>query len=409
MERAPGKLADLTLVSKYYPVANYSYPQKSPTRAHPRASHRSHSQCSSNTAASSSHGRESPGSEGSAPGLIMEDPADSESSCDEDGQYHAHMSRLWDTFWRSKPATKPGDCIALPGKQYPALIPSPHRAHRKEQSLGHGGPSPPAWPLRNSSTERTPPTSDAAALPKPASTIDVVRQPAVPAHMDSKRQQSRPQSSHVSLKPLRPPRPAEALLPWSVPVFAMSDHHAIHSENDDDDDPSSISPTATTTSCRPATFHDTSCPPQSWDEASLSHRPSGCTIYSVVSHSAAHLPAPEIRPSPPRAPRHSRSTATLLPRHLELEQEQPPPPFSASVFEDDSDDEAEAYHHGRRFFSFHHHRRSESDHKRSRSGRSCSAVTALLLPAQDEENRSPSQQKRHGRDVFGRILGRKNR
>src|SRR5688572_33073674 len=102
MERS-SKLADLTLVAKYYPVANYSYPRKDGSRSSTPTTHRS-----------------SLGSEGSAPGLIDDD---SEVSLDDDYQYNSHATEIWDTFWQPERIKCEED--AHPKKQYPALLPSP--------------------------------------------------------------------------------------------------------------------------------------------------------------------------------------------------------------------------------------------------------------------------------------------
>nr|CEG04144.1 unnamed protein product [Fusarium clavum] len=93
MERS-SKLADLKLVSKYYPVTNYSYPQQ-PERP------------SQYVRSRFSNDRASLGSEGSSPSLI-DDRTDSEVSLDDDYQYHAHGAELWDSFWlpnSSRPIT----------------------------------------------------------------------------------------------------------------------------------------------------------------------------------------------------------------------------------------------------------------------------------------------------------------
>ncbi|KAG5936560.1 hypothetical protein E4U53_000206 [Claviceps sorghi] len=393
MERASSKLADVTLLSTCYPVANYSYPRKSPTGTSFSTSPRSRSRCSSIT--SRFHGRESLGSEESAPGLI-EDPAESEASCDDDDQYLADMTQLWDTFWRSQSPSKEADCIAVPSEQYPALIPSPQK---RQQSRAYDGQTSPAWPLPNASSSPTPqrqsrkPAARYSVFPKPSAP----RPPAstLPAATHSpaacRRPQTRPQSSHKSGKPLRPPRPAQGLLtpciqrPPFVPVsFIMSDFTIQKNED--------LSPISPTSCFRPAT-PDNEKPRGSWDGPSSS-RPYTCTIYSVISKSATHLPVPEIRPSPSRAPRPSKSIAALPTCRFEQEPH--------SVFEDDSDDEAGECP-GKKFFSF--HKRTNSVHKRWRNR----ANTMSVVPSRDELHRPPFQQKRHGRDVFGRLLGRRSR
>lgn len=392
MDRSSGKLVDLTLVSKYYPVANYSYPRKdstSPTSPTFPIS----SRYSSN---SSSRGRESLGSEGSAPGLI-EDRTDSEVSVDDDYQYHAHTAELWDSFWPHRESTKTNlDSFPAPNKQYPALMPSP-RVKKQYTCLGERIPS--SWPLATGSAapSRTQTRKAAATyspfpkLPSPPPTKNL---PPIPVPKD--KNPSRPSTSG-GRTPVRPPRPAEALLAPCmqhiafVPVSSAVADYIIQ-------DPSPVSPTD---DCRRPR---TSCgqrPRKTADEASLNRR-SHCTIYSVISHSATHLPVPEIRPSPPRAPRHFKSFAALPRVQTEQLAQEP-----HSVFEDDSDCEDG---HSRKFFSF--HKRSDSTYKRRRN-RSNTTPTAQQKCA--EKNDTPflsstsTHQKRHGHDVFGRLLGRRSR
>ncbi|KAG5926720.1 hypothetical protein E4U42_003022 [Claviceps africana] len=397
MERASSKPADVTLLSACHSVANYSYPRKS-TGASFSMSPRSRSRCSSTT--SQFQGRESLGSEESAPGL-MEDPGDSEVSCDDDDHYLTEMTQLWDSFWRNQSPSKGADYVAVPSEQYPALIPSPHK---RRPSRSHAGQATPAWPLPNASPSSTPqrqsikPAARYSVFPKTAAAAAAAVRPPTSRSLSTtqsraacRRQQTRPQSSHKTGKPLRPPRPAEGLLtpciqrPRFVPVsFIMSDFTIQKNED--------LSPVSPTSRPRPATSSDDKVR-GSWDGPSGS-RPYACTIYSVISKSATHLPVPEIRPSPSRAPRPSKSVAALPTCRFE--------PEPHSVFEDDSDDEA-GESPGKKFFSF--HKRAHSDHKRWRNR----ANTMSVVPSQGELHRPLLQQKRHGRDVFGRILGRRSR
>lgn len=399
MERNSGKLVDLALVSKYYPVANYSYPRKGSTSTTSTSCY-NNSRCSSNA---STRGRESLGSEGSAPGLI-EDRTDSEVSMDDDYQYHAHTAELWDSFWPPHRASfkRSGETTLLPNKQYPALIPSPHR---KKPSLSRGEKEPPAWPLPNRSSP--PPQSRTrkaaatySAFPKPAFPPPSRNLQPVPIRNGQLLQKRPSTSCGTSYKPQRPRRPAETLLtpciqhPVFVPVSCAMSDFTVQKDKD-------LSPISPTDCHRPRTSYDHG-PRKSLDQG-CSNRRSNCTIYSVISHSATHLPVPEIRPSPARAPRHFKSLATLSPS-------QEP----HSVFEDDSDSEEE---HSRKFFSF--HKRSDSDHKRRRNRSNTTPhqrlVTTALehdTPSKDESrpmSATSSHQKRHGHDMFGRLLGRRSR
>ncbi|KAH6686938.1 hypothetical protein F5X68DRAFT_191140 [Plectosphaerella plurivora] len=95
-------------------------------------------------------GRTSCGSDGSTPSLI-EDKTDSEVSHDDDYQYHASTSQLWDSFWAGQkaegararmhhgPAQNRPPTKAAPDQgtttRYPALIPSPHIKRTKKTSV----------------------------------------------------------------------------------------------------------------------------------------------------------------------------------------------------------------------------------------------------------------------------------
>ncbi|OLN96399.1 hypothetical protein CCHL11_00709 [Colletotrichum chlorophyti] len=143
MERQT-KLAHLKLVTKYYGCANFSYPRPdgTPTRNPYRRAGQTYSTEDLNQ--DSNHDlpcprtptrrdRTSMGSQSSsssAPSLI-DDRTDSEVSLDDDYQYHASASQLWDTFW---PAEE-GSTQQTPEKsktRYPALIPSPHIRRAKK-------------------------------------------------------------------------------------------------------------------------------------------------------------------------------------------------------------------------------------------------------------------------------------
>ncbi|KAK1976248.1 hypothetical protein LZ30DRAFT_785707 [Colletotrichum cereale] len=184
MERQT-KLAHLKLVSKYYGYANFSYPRgdgtptKNPYR---RAGHTYSSEDLSedypgkpsrpNTP--TRRDRTSIGSQssnGSAPSLI-DDRTDSEVSLDDDYQYHASASQLWDTFW---PTAEEGQAQKTPEKsktRYPALIPSPHiRRAKKTGCINYDDyPLPPRPVEYNIQVKRTP-------SPTPRSRNEPVTQP----------------------------------------------------------------------------------------------------------------------------------------------------------------------------------------------------------------------------------------
>ncbi|KAL0937363.1 uncharacterized protein CTRU02_207094 [Colletotrichum truncatum] len=143
MERQT-KLAHLKLVSKYYGCANFSYPRPDGTST--RNPYRRAGQAYSTEDLNQDYNPDllcpetptrrdrtsigSQSSDGSTPSLI-DDRTDSEVSLDDDYQYHASASQLWDTFWQAEE----GPSQKTPEKsktQYPALIPSPHIRRAKK-------------------------------------------------------------------------------------------------------------------------------------------------------------------------------------------------------------------------------------------------------------------------------------
>ena len=362
------KLVDLTLVTKYYPVANYSYPRKN-----------------SRSAAHGKEDRESLGSDSSAPGLV-DDRTDSEASLDDDYQYRTSTDELWDSFWPPRAESKkPQETLAPPAKLYPALIPSPRR--KKQQQLPSSrAPSPPmAWPLPNGtppSQRRTRKPAGAfieSPTPKPTGNPKDPS-PAIPPRSPRRHSKARP--------PRRPARPAETLLtpciqqPGFVSGALVTSDFVILKDRD----LQALSPVPPRTSYEQR-------PSKSMDEKT-SPGPK-YTIFPVSSRSSTHLPLPETRPSPQRSPRHFKSMAALPSRA--------PEPEPHSVFELDSDDDDEP----RPFFTF--HKRSQSSdqkrkHQRSKSNTAVTPTTPIDMQFSDLD--SP---KRHGHDVFGRLLGRRSR
>lgn len=193
MERS-GKLVQLTLVSKYYPVANYSYPRSegAPTPYNSRRSSNepgyssSISNCNCNhhkkRASTDLQQQQQQPSPLSPPPSLIDDRTDSETSSadddddnnDNDSRYRADADELWDSFlesehyhihdsYRKKVAAMAAaaaaassfdaapSCIPpkVPEKDYPALIPSPQCSRRRPQgssssSRSQGSHS---WPL----------------------------------------------------------------------------------------------------------------------------------------------------------------------------------------------------------------------------------------------------------------------
>ncbi|CAM1501753.1 Fc.00g037370.m01.CDS01 [Cosmosporella sp. VM-42] len=387
MERS-SKLADLKLVSKYYPitpVANYSYPH--PERQSQYGRRRGHI----------SDDRSSLGSEGSAPGLI-DDRTDSEVSLDDDYQYHAHAAELWDSFWQPSPEAKEKDQeIELqPRKQYPALIPSPQTRRRRGLEERRG----PAWPLPDSPQPRNrKPAATYSPFPKPI-TLPPRTTSLVPSW-----QGSRPVG-----KPKRPPRPDDELLTACVQQLSPIAAHFAASPEADKIFYQSVTPAEP----QPAE-------PQPTEQGLPMHQPtrsveirpvtpaeSKPSIYSIASRSATHLPSPGSKPLPPVM--LSKKSLPCLLRPVKLE------PEPHSVFEwDDSDSEAESP--TRSFFRFHkrggsgdtRHKSSDPSGRRHRTR----ASTAPSSPDRGEPRR-PSKHEmparlRQGGDVIGRMLGRRSR
>lgn len=363
MDRS-SKLADLTLVSKYYPVANYSYPRNE-ALVH-------------EIVGTVPKDRSSLGSEGSAPGLI-DDRTDSEVSLDDDYQYHAHAAEIWDSFWQ--PGQEKFEKPRIhPRKQYPALIPSPQ--HRTRQQ-GACEPTSPAWPLPENPTIRRHrrPAATYSPFPKPltlpprsTSTTPSWTNSRPPSGKLSASLHSKNDSRSSYLRPLTP-----ANLASSATEFKRETIKSIA--------PSSNYP-VTPLETRPST--------------SLGVRPASSetpALYSRATTSSTDLPMHDINHTP---------ASSYFP-HLA-----PPEPEPHSVFEDD-DSESESQ--GRSFFRF--HKRNESDTRRAAKAaestvrrRRTRASTAPSSPAKQQPERSKTPtpaRKRPGGEVLSRMLGRRSR
>lgn len=368
MDRS-GKLADLTLVSKYYPVANYSYPRKDVSRSGSPTTQRS-----------------SLGSEGSAPGLVDDD---SEISIDDDYQYHSHTSEIWDSFWQPLDVKREEE--PHPKKQYPALLPAPYS--NKGQTEAVAGDSS-AWPLLNNPNRHTRKAASSYSslskpLPLPPRSTSLV-----PSWTSSRSQE----------KPQRPPRPdSKLLLPCLPPpspvvsVFAAADH---------------LSPAPLIT--RPLTPTETRTRPVS----PLQIRPStsgGSRKCSPTESIILVQPSPGL-PSPafnfPIPPTHTHKSAAPRPPKLDLSAEEP-----KSFFDyDDSDDEEEEEPESTTRFKFIFHKRAESEFKRSSEPNATAqkrrdrAKTAPSSPGGEHvDDKRASHGKKRQADYFHRMLGRRSR
>ena len=369
MERS-SRLAEITLVSKYYPVANYSYPRQDGSQnSNPRRT----------------KDRSSLGSEGSTPGLV-DDRSDSEGSADDDFHYHAHATQLWDHYWQgtSSDRKRTEPCLP-PRKGYPALIPSPQQ--RRQRMSQRDRSNPPAWPLPNTPTQR----ATYSAFPKPLVLTAPKLAPASPSWTNS-RSRSQPQ---------RPPRPNEELLVPCLPqlspvtaVFAIPEPPL----------------SAPLTPQRP--------------KSSLGHRPTASldsklsrqSMYPSICPTITTTSPTEAQPdlhqmSKKDSVRLARISTKSTPQMAIL-----PPPEPQSIFEEDSDSEAV----GKSFFR--RHKRSGSDDRRSTkpteptSQRRHRRRASSVPPARDSGQEDPgiisqgeTVRKRQATDVFGRILGRRSR
>ncbi|KAH7316560.1 hypothetical protein B0I35DRAFT_479394 [Stachybotrys elegans] len=366
------KLADLTLVSKYYPVANYSYPRnQSFSRSHRGSTDRS-----------------SFGSSGSAPSLV-DDRTDSESSsADEEYQYHAHASELWDSFWQSGADSDKEDkdeLLSNPRRHYPALVPSPQR--RRQVSRENVVASP--WPLKEAKPSSRPrkPSATYSPFPKPI-TLPAPNLNPTPSWTSSRQQGV----------PVRPPRPDnELLMPC---VREPTDRLVVKTSV------SGILKHQRSFNVWPATqssghsIERTSRPmfnPIDWNRPATSQgtrpitplEPTASASYDALGRLRANSTIP-ITHTP-------RSSITPI-----AEGETEP----RSVFEfDDDEEDTKPEPHTRKFFLF--HRRAESDRGRD-------ADSTEGEPNRKRANTTPPQSRQRGGprrqgDVWGRMLGRRSR
>ncbi|OAA60037.1 hypothetical protein ISF_06048 [Cordyceps fumosorosea ARSEF 2679] len=364
------KMAEIKLVSKYYPVANYSYP--SPTS--PTSSHLD---------------RCSVGSEASTPGLI-DDRTDSEVSQEDDYQHGSHATELWDNFWQA-------------GGEWRLEI-EEHRTLRQHKS---NKPVEISWPLPDRRTNNTTinmrkasPTYSAfpslKPLPPMPSIVPAPLSPISPAAVSPCAPPPRPRRPEALLTPCLK-QPGQNTATWISAAPAMP---ALGTDN------------------RPKTSSGTTNrPKKSMDSGHVRSR-SNVGIHSVVPRRSLEdiTKAPSTtHEQPPHVPRHYKSTTYLgaarqLQRQQQLQQQQQQwqQPEPQSVFEDDSDCEESA---GISFFRFHKRAASEKsptttvaqDSTSLRKGRN----RADTIPA--PTTKSPAPERERKVDVFGRMLGRRSR
>lgn len=358
------KLGEVKLVSKYYPVGNYSYPRKDDGTL--RNTIRTVNDRAS---------LESQDSEASAPGLV-DDKSDSEVSQEDDPQVHAHTTDPFESFWSPDHIDAVHSASEAPHKkQYPALIPCPQ--HCRQRSESSDGQMSPSWPLPDPAPRERPRKTGASYSAFPRYRLNPP--PQVP--------------SKTSVPP-RPPRPSHLIL---TPCLEQPELL-----------PSPFVTTSGLTSPnrlqRPKTSAGASSPSsrhrvtQSLDERPLS-------IADMDRRkSSGQLPRPQssIRPQSPtrpqRGPRSYKSTSQLA-GHKPAEQ-------SYFDFDDSDSEEPPTTANSKSFFKF--HRRSGSDQRHSDKENSKPRHRADTLPVSPTlvQGEQPSNTgKRRQGDVLGRVLG----
>lgn len=421
----PSKLAEIKLVSKYYPVANYSYPRGDDTNI-------------TYSTSRTLQDRTSVSSESSTPGLV-EDGTNSELSQEDDYQYHAHATELWDSFWR------PGGEWRLEEQQsylkqhnatkkdHPVLAPTSPR-HRRQTSQKSEGCTSPSWPLPDSFPVEERPRKPAAAYSAfPTRKISIIA-PKQPHHPPPPPPPAKTQQRHPRNPPQRPPRPDSKLLtpclqqPASVPLtFATP---ATPPDEPPPRNPARLSkPASQSSSAEEASVRLT----KSMDGRPTDANPFG--IHNAAAHSSTDLTqrglqraATSREPNHNRTTRHYKSTTHLaaarqqyqkLQQQHELEQQRQAEP--RSVFEEDSDCEEDDSSGVTSFFRF-HKRSGSSDNRtkmgevifrrRSRADTSPSLPMPALFKQNHHQHHHQQQQQQPERerkvDVFGRMLGRRS-
>lgn len=447
MERS-SKLAPLTLVSKYYPVANYSYPRSegAPTPCNSRSP--SYKWSREDFFKRSSVDSQPPApSPLSSPPSLVDDRTDSEASADvDDYRYHTHANELWDSFWMSEqqhqhqchtpgsyietpsimaaagPASAAPSCSApdVPEKDYPALISSPQRPRRRPQGPRSQGGN--GWPLSDQQPQvhqprRASPTY--SAFPK---IVDIPSPPRTSPCSSSQLPSGACEGRLSGMDARRPlqqaPSPHRPISPYSRPG---SPH------------PRAFSPASLKAFQRPATSHSSrpSSPmdypyPSPPPTAPLPALPTNCLRAPHLTPRSSNLSQHSHTQQQPQPPSH-----TIRPYKSTTQLRRPPPePLPVSVFEYDSDtdctdDESSPLESpALSFFRF--HRRSQSPksnddiftRRRGSASKVVSTAHQSLIDATEKEN--CKRRKRTNTidglprvvkqsDVFSRMLGLRGR
>ncbi|GKT62643.1 hypothetical protein ColTof4_01735 [Colletotrichum tofieldiae] len=431
MERQT-KLAHLKLVSKYYGYANFSYPRAdgTPTRnPYRRAGHTYSSEDltedyhdkPSRPHTPTKRDRTSIGSQssnGSAPSLI-DDRTDSEVSLDDDYQYHASASQLWDTFW----PTEEGQTQKTPEKsktRYPALIPSPHiRRAKKTGCINYDDyPLPPRPVQYNIQVRHTP-------SPTPLSRDDPVTQPQPHVAMrDSQapkasRDPEDPEEScshPITRRTVRAVRSSYSIFPRAQPQVPS---HPPPPPPRMSALPKTPSLTNLRRGHRPPPIHLHSMPTPA---AAPLHSPATASLFSPLS-SPLYSPNPSdyTRPHTSHGSYYPSTTDLTHPRSAPLPPRTPTmntpcgPDTPKSFFDFDSDsesdsDDPEPEHTISRLVKT-LHKRTASETRRSAKAAAFADAQLRKVRAETEAERIQENQmllERHKRSgaVFGRMFGR---
>ncbi|KAK4073509.1 uncharacterized protein Triagg1_5335 [Trichoderma aggressivum f. europaeum] len=437
MERT-SKLAQLTLVSKYYPVANYSYPRSEGYAARtPYNSRRSSNEAEDKRTSLASQAPTSPFMSLSPPlPSLIDDRTDSEASADDDDiRYHAHGDELWDSFLESglyihdnlhihDNQTKRADAMAsfvtapecvvppvVPQKDYPALIASPHQVRRRPLTQGRRSQEC-SWPLSDSPPRRRP-SPIYSAFPKIVS---------IPSGRCSRQSSTSQLSTVCSTDAPRAPQDAPPL-----PPRPSGSHPRSASPH-----PRAFSPATFVVFQRPSSSH-----------GSRPTTPLDYYYYPPPPSPPPTAPLPALPPLSSRPPHPS----TLTPRCSNLSQVEPSPqtlrpyksttqlrpppppePLPISVFEYDTDSDcddgdSESSSSGSPTLSFFRfHRRSQSPNttegilarrrgSASKTSVQQSFVDAATVAKDRRRRKRTNTMESLGKqsDVLSRMLGRRSR
>ncbi|KAK6224374.1 hypothetical protein QIS74_02701 [Colletotrichum tabaci] len=443
MERQT-KLAHLKLVSKYYGYSNFSYPRPdgTPTRNSYRRAGRTYSSedlsedCPNNLSrphTPTKRDRTSIGSQSSnssAPSLI-DDQTDSEVSLDDDYQYHASASQLWDTFW---PAEE-GQLQKTPEKattRYPALIPSPHiRRAKKTGCINYDDyPLPPRPVEYNIQVNHTPSAAtitknNPVTQPQPRAAMRESRVPqASSENPEGTESLQGPEQTHGHpglRRTVRAVRSSYSLFPRTQPQAP------IYSPPPPPSCMSTLPKTPSLVNLRrghrppPINLHSMPTPTTAFQSPTVAlHSPATASLFSPLS-SPLYSPNPSdyTRPHTSHGSYYPSTTGLTHPRSAPLPPRTPimntprSPNTPKSFFDFDSDsdsDDPEPEHTISRLVKT-LHKRNASEARRS--GKAAAFADAQLRKARAEteveriqENQMLFERHKRSGAVFGRMFGR---